>query len=60
MTAPAMRRADQAREIHHGRIHGDGIAEVAAVFDHLDDEGLPAGMSKALMLFCAELRKIIS
>jgi len=37
------RRADEARQVDHGRVHGDGVAEVLFVFYHLDEEGLAAG-----------------
>ena len=37
------RRADEPREIDHGRVERDGVAEVALVFDHLDHERLAAG-----------------
>ena len=37
------RWADKAGHVDHGRVEGDGVAEVIFVFDHLDEEGLAAG-----------------
>ena len=36
-------RADEPRHVDHGGVDGDGVAQVAAVFDHLHQEGLAAG-----------------
>ena len=39
-------RADEAGDVDHGRVEGDGVAEVLLVIsssDHLDEEGLAAG-----------------
>ena len=35
--------ADEASHVDHGGVEGDGVREVAFVFDHLDEEGLAAG-----------------
>ena len=43
MTHAGERRADQPRHVDHGGVERDGVAEVALVFDHLDEEGLTAG-----------------
>ena len=37
------RRADQARHVHHRRVDGDGVLQVALVVHHLHHEGLAAG-----------------
>ena len=37
------RRTDESRHVNHGRIDGDGVLQVALVFDHLDHERLAAG-----------------
>jgi hypothetical protein len=37
------RRPDEARRVHHRRVQGDRVRQVAPVFDHLDDEGLARG-----------------
>lgn len=34
-------RPDDARGVEHRRVQGDGVGQVGAVLDHLDDEGLP-------------------
>ncbi len=39
---------DEARAVGHRRVDGDGVAEVFAVFDHLDEEGLAAGHVKGV------------
>src|ERR1035438_3271703 len=36
-------RADEARAVCHGRVDGDGIAEIVAIVDHKREERLPAG-----------------
>ena len=36
------RRTDQARQVHHGGIDGDGVGEIGAFFDHPNHERLPA------------------
>ena len=36
-------RTHQLRSVHHGGVQGDGIAQVGALFDHLDHERLPGG-----------------
>ncbi len=35
--------ADEPRAVGHRGVDGDGVAEVVAVVDHLDEEGLAAG-----------------
>ena len=41
-------RTNQARAIRHGRIDGDGITEIAAVFHHLHQKRLAAGHVKGI------------
>ena len=37
------RRADQPRAVCHRGVDGDGVTEVVAILDHLDEEGLAPG-----------------
>ena len=34
-------RSQETRAIHHGRIEGDGVAQIPPAFHHLDEERLP-------------------
>ena len=36
-----MVRADKPGAVYHGRIQGNGVAQVFPVVDHFDDKGLP-------------------
>jgi hypothetical protein len=38
----------QPRHIHHGRVEGDGIAQILPVLHHLNQEGLPPGHIKGI------------
>src|SRR5208337_3015396 len=42
------RRANEAGDIDHGRVDGDGVAQVGAIVDHLHHERLAAGHVEAV------------
>ena len=48
-------RAEKAGGVDHGGVEGNGVGEDGAVFDHLDEESLAGGVSKALMTPCRTL-----